>query len=138
MSSTIAIGYDQVFQLVRQLSPRDRERLAKEMVSDGQEPIPSDMEPRQDLVVLERRDGFALLQVPFPDTEEGRIRQKELEQFQEKFRGNHPEFFEPPKEEDIEKRRQTALQLALTGPVATQEDIENHNEFRRIWRCRPM
>jgi hypothetical protein len=32
MQLTIDIGYDQVFQLVRQLSPKERERLAKEIV----------------------------------------------------------------------------------------------------------
>jgi len=34
MQLTIDIGYDQVFQLVRQLSPNDRRRLAKKIVSE--------------------------------------------------------------------------------------------------------
>jgi len=38
MQLTIDIGYDQVFQLVRQLPPRDRKRLAKEMVSEDKHP----------------------------------------------------------------------------------------------------
>jgi len=38
MQLTIDIGYDQVFQLVRQLSPRERERLAKEIVPAEQKP----------------------------------------------------------------------------------------------------
>jgi hypothetical protein len=38
MQLTIDIGYDQVFQLVRQLSSREQKRLAKEIVSPEQEP----------------------------------------------------------------------------------------------------
>ena len=35
MQLTIDIGYDQVFQLVRQLPPNDRKRLAKEIGSEN-------------------------------------------------------------------------------------------------------
>ena len=38
MQLTIDIGYDQVFQLVRQLPPRERERLAEEIAPVKQKP----------------------------------------------------------------------------------------------------
>jgi hypothetical protein len=138
MQATIDIGYDQVFQLAWQLSPRDRERLAKEIVSAEPETIPADTEPRQDLIVLEQHDGFRILQVPFPDTEEGRMRQKRQEELQKQYREKHPERFKPLSQEAIEERRQKLLALLLEGPVATPEDIENQNEFRRLFRWRSM
>ena len=73
MQVTIDIGYDQVFELVRQLSPEGRERLFREL-----------------------------------DTKR-----------------------------EVEQNRQEALRLALECPVAAPEDIENQNEFRRQFRCRP-
>ena len=94
MQVTIDIGYDQVFELVRQLSPEEQERLAKEIMSPEPEPVPLDTEPRQDLIVLERGDGYTIVQVPFPDTEEGRARHKELEQLQKQYREAHPDILE--------------------------------------------
>ena len=49
MQMTIDVGYDQVFQLVRQLSPKDKVRLVREGVlsnafSDVSEPEMSDEE----------------------------------------------------------------------------------------------
>ena len=140
MQMTIDIGYDQVFQLAWQLPPRERTRLAKEIVS-AEEPTLSDTESRQDLIVLERGDGYSIVQVPFPDTTEGRNRQKELERLQTEFRKNYPEFFEQSKEE-IDRKRQEALRLMSECPVATQEEIDDliagQKEFRRLFRCRPM
>ena len=102
------------------------------------ESIPADTEPRQDLIVLEQHDGFRILQVPFPDTEEGRMRQKRQEELQKQYREKHPERFKPLSQEEIEKNRQEALRLALEGPVATQEEIEMQNEFRRLFRWRQL
>ena len=73
MQVTIDVGYDQVFDLVRQLSPERRERL----------------------------------------------------------------FMELETNKDVEQNRQEALRLALECPVATPEEIEEYNEFRRQFRCRP-
>ena len=138
MQATIDIEYDQVFQLAWQLSPRDRERLVKEIVSAETESIPSDTEPRPDLIVLEQHDGYRILQVPFPDTEEGRMRQKEQKLLQEKYRENHPERFEPLSKEEIEKRRQTLNKWMTECPSATPEEIEMQNEFRRLFRWRQL
>jgi len=138
MQATIDIGYDQVFQLAWQLSPRDRERLVKEIVSAEPEPILSDTEPPPELIVLEQHDGYRIVQVPFPDTEEGRMRQEKLKELQKAYREENPERFEPPSKEEIEKNRQEALRLALEGPVATQEEIEMQNEFRRLFRWRQL
>ena len=142
MQLTINIGYDQVYELVRQLPPKDRRRLAETIVSIEPEASQPDTEPCQDMIVLERHDGFVVLQVPFPDTEEGRIRQQQQEQMQKKFREDHPEFFVERSKEEIEKKRQDALRLIDECPVATQEDIdyldENLKEFRRLFRWRSM
>ena len=142
MQMTIDVGYDQVLQLFQQLPPRDRARFVREVAPAEQEPALSETEPHQDLIVLERRNGLVVYQVPFPDTEEGRIRQKEQEQLQEKFRENYPEFFVLPSQEEIAKKRQEALRLIAECPVATQEDIDDliagQKEFRRLFRCRPM
>jgi len=138
MQMTINIGYDQLYEMVRQLPPRERIRLVEEITPAKQEPDLSDAEPPPELIVLERGNGYTIVQVPFPDTEEGRIRKQELEQVQKKVRENHPEIFVPSTKDDIEKKRQEALRLALECPVATQEDIDNQNEFRKQFRCRPM
>jgi hypothetical protein len=141
MQMTLDIGYDQVYELARQLPPRDRRRLAETIVPAEPETSPSDAEPRQDLIVLERHDGLVVLQVPFPDTEEGRIRQQKQEQMQKEYREAHPELFVERSKEEIEQNRQDALRLMDECPVATQEDIdyldENLKEFRRLFRCRP-
>jgi len=73
MQVTIDIGHDQVFDLVRQLSPESRERL----------------------------------------------------------------FMELETNKDVEQNRLEALRLALECPVAVPEEIEEYNEFRRQFRCRP-
>ena len=138
MQMTIDVGYDQVYQLARQLPPRERRRLAKKIAPRKRKPTPADDEPRQDLIVLERRNGLVVYQVPFPDTEEGRIRQEEQKELQREFRENHPEFFVRPTDEAIEKNRREALRLALECPVATQEDIDNQNEFRKLFRWRTI
>ena len=138
MQTTIDIGYEQVFQLAWQLSPKDRERLVKEIVSAETESIPSDTEPRPDLIVLEQHDGYRILQVPYADTEEGRMRQKETEELQKQHREEHPELFVQPSKEEIEKNRQEALRVALECPVATPEDIEMQNECRRLFRWRQL
>ena len=124
MQAIIDIGYDKVFQLAWQLSPRDRERLAKEIMSAEPETIPSGTEPPPELVVLERGDGYAILQVPYADTEEGRMCQKETEEFQKKYKENHPERFEPLSKEEIEKRRQTLKKWMTECPSATPEEIQ--------------
>ena len=116
--ATIDIGYDQVFQLAWQLSPKDRERLVKEIVSAEPETVPADTEPRQDLIVLEQHDGFRLLQVPFPDTEEGRMRQEEQKQLQEKYRKNHPDVLGHPKCSRKEWKR-----ILSTAPTLTSEGV---------------
>ena len=138
MQLTINIGYDQVYELVRQLPPKDRRRLAETIVSIEPEASQPDTEPCQDMIVLERHDGFVVLQVPFPDTEEGRIRQQQQEQMQKKFREDHPELFERPSKEEIEQNRQKLLRLLSECPVVTQEEIDNYNEFRRLFRWRSI
>ena len=124
MQATIDIGYEQVFQLAWQLSPRDRERLAKEIVSAEPETVPADTEPRPDLIVLEQGDGYRILQVPYADTEEGRMRQKETEELQKQHREEHPELFVQPSKEEIEKRRQTLNKWMTECPSATPEEIQ--------------
>jgi hypothetical protein len=143
MQQTINIGYDQVFQLVRQLSSGDRKRLVKEITFTEEEPsepdtlYDSDYVPRTDLIPIER-DGHIFYQVPFPDTEEGRQRQIKQEQLQKEFREEYPELFVTPSKEEIEKNREEALRLAMECPVATPEEIEYYKEFRRLFRCRTM
>ena len=83
MQVTLNIGYDQVFDLVKQLSPEGRERIVTELSRE-----------------LEAENAVT--------------------------------------RESIEKNRQEALRLALEFPVATPEEIEEYNEFRRQFRCRPM
>ena len=149
MQLTIDIGYDQLFELVRQLPMRERERLVKEVVTPEQDTpqSESESESRQDLIVLEERGGLRILQVPFPDTEEGRRREKEQKQMQEEFRQRLLQENQNqerqcstiiPKlsKKEIEQRRQEALRLALECPVATLEEIEAYNEFRSRFRCR--
>jgi uncharacterized membrane protein YheB (UPF0754 family) len=138
MQLTIDIGYDQVFQLVRQLSPRERERLAKEIVPAKSEPFLSDDEQRQDLIVLERSDGYSIVQVPFPDTEEGRMREKKLKQEQKEFREKHPELFVERSKEEIEESRKRLLKAMSELPTATPEDIKYMEEMRRMfpWRTK--
>ena len=80
MQLTIDIGYDQLFELVRQLPPKEKERLLQE-------------------------DRFSTATPKLPIQE-------------------------------IEQNRQEALRLALKCPVATPEEIEEYNEFRRQFRCR--
>ena len=138
MQMTINIGYGQVFELARQLPPRERARLAKEIAPAELEPALPGPEPYQDLIVLERGDGYSIVQVPYSDTEEGRARQKWTEQLQKQHREAHPELFVERSKEEIEKNRQEALRLALECPVATQEEIDNQNEFRRLFRWRSM
>ena len=138
MQMTLDIGYDQVYELARQLPPRDRRRLAETIVPAEPETSPSDTEPRQDLIVLERHDGLVVLQVPFPDTEEGRIRQQKQEQMQKEYREAHPELFVERSKEEIEQNRQELLRLLSECPVATQEEIDNYNEFRRLFQWRSM
>ena len=138
MQMTINVGYDQVYELVRQLPPRERKRLAKEIVSSEQEPALTEPEPRQDLIVLEQGDGYSIVQVPFSDTEEGQARQKRQEQLQKQHREAHPELFVERPKEEIEKKRQELLRLLSECPVATQEEIDNQNEFRRLFRWRSM
>ena len=77
MQITIDFGYDQVFELARQLSPEEREKLVHDLRETDSEP------------------------------------------------GN------------VEKNREKARRLALECPVATEEEIEMQNEFRRMFRCRP-
>ena len=140
MQMTIDVGYDQVFQLARQLPPRDRKRLASKIAPKKRKPVPLDNEPRQDMIVLKRGDDYSIVQVPFPDTEEGRTRQNELERLQKEFRKNYPEFFALPTKEEIGRKRQEALRLIAECPVATPEDIDDmiaeQNEFRRLFRWR--
>ena len=101
MQTTMTIGYDQVFELAWQLSPGERERLAKEIVLPETEPVKSVMEPRQGQEMSKEGDDEFLMTFPAIS------------------------------EEEVEKCRQDALRLALECPVATQEEIENYNEFRR-------
>jgi len=143
MQLTIDIGYDQLFELVRQLPMRERERLVKEVVTPEQDTSQSESESesRQDLIVLEERGGLRILQVPFPDTEEGRRREKEQKQMQEEFRQrrlqeSQTSIIPELSAQEIEQRRQEALRLALECPVATPEEIEAYNEFRSRFRCR--
>ena len=147
MQLTIDIGYDQLFELVRQLPAWEKERFVREMAIPEQEVTLEESESRQDLIVLEERDGFRIVQVPFPDTEDGRRREKEQKQMQDKFRQrllqeNQSQEWQCstiiPKlsREEIEQRRQEALRLALECPVATLEEIEAYNEFRSRFRCR--
>ena len=130
MQMTINVGYDQVYELVRQLPPREKERLAKEIVSNEQEPVPSELEPRQDLIVLEQGDDFSIVQVPFPDTEEGRARQKEQEQLQKEYREAHPDILGHPK-----CSREQWRQILANAPTLTPEDAqeleESMNNFRK-------
>ena len=81
MQLTVNIGYDQIFELVRQLPPWEKERLFHENQFSAVIPIPHTL--------------------------------------------------------GIEQRRQEALRLALECPTATEEDIEEYNEFWRQFRCRP-
>ena len=81
MQLTIDIEYDQLFELVRQLPPKEKKRLFQE-------------------------DQFSTATPKLPTQE-------------------------------IEQNRQEALRLALKCPVATPEEIEEYNEFRRQFRCRP-
>jgi len=134
MQRTNHIGYDQVLQLVWQLSPKERRRLAKEIVFTEQAPSPSEREPlgatpRQDLTVLERRNGFALLQVPFSDTEEGRIRQKEQEQLQKGYREKHPDVLGHPK-----YSRETWKQILSGTPTLTSEETRDLEESMKNFR----
>ena len=146
MQLTIDIGYDQLVQLAQQLPPWEREQLAKKIVPTEQAIVPEQEEladaescqyqPRQDLIVLEQGDGYRIVQVPFPDTEEGRLAQKEQEELQKKYRENHPECFVPKTQEEIEKNRQERRRSMAALPVATQEDIDYYNEAREQFRWR--
>jgi len=129
MQTTIDIGYDQVFQLARQLSPRERTRLAQEIVPVEREPALSDTEPLQDLIVLERGDGYSIVQVPFPDTEEGRIRKKEQERLQKEVRATHSEIFGQPK-----CSRAEWLQILSNAPTLTPEGAQELDESMKNFR----
>ena len=91
MQLTIDIGYDQLFELVRQLPTREKERLFQE--SQCQKSQSSNAQPSTIIPELSK--------------------------------------------EEIEQRRRKALRLALECPVATPEELEAFNEFRRQFRCRP-
>jgi len=41
------------------------------------------------------------------------------------------------RQSEVNRCRQEALRLALECPVATPEEIENQNEYRKRFRCRP-
>ncbi|MCL2711379.1 MAG: hypothetical protein FWE95_10915 [Planctomycetaceae bacterium] len=129
MQMTIDVGYDQVYQLARQLPPRERRRLAKKIAPRKRKPAPADDEPRQDLIVLERRNGLVVYQVPFPDTEEGRIRQEEQKELQREFRENHPEFFGQPK-----CSREEWQQILLSAPTLTPGDAQEFEESMKNFR----
>ena len=142
MQLTIDIGYDQLFELVRQLPAREKERFVKEVATSEQDAIQAEPESRQDLIVVEERDGFRILRVPFPDTEEGRRREKEQKRMQDEFRQrllqeSQSSVIPELSKEEIEQRRQERMRLALECPVATPEELEAFNEFRRQFRCRP-
>ena len=141
MQATIDIEYDQVFQMAWQLSPRDRERLAKEIVSAEPETIPADTEPRQDLIVLEQHEGFRILQVPFPDTEEGRIRQKEQKQLQKQYRKKHPDVIGHPKCSREEWKQILSIAPTLTSEESQEleESMKNfRKEFNDAFECRRL
>ena len=141
MQATIDIGYEQVFQLTWQLSPRDRERLAKEIVTAEPEPTPVDTESRPDLIVLEQGDGYRILQVPFPDTEEGRMRQKKQKQLQEKHRRNYPDVLGHPKcsREEWKRILSSAPTLSSEESHELEESMKNfRKEFNDAFECRRL
>ena len=86
MQLTINIGYDQIFELVRQLPPGERKRLFRES------------------------EFSTAVQQP-------------------------PEL--TVSNAEVDQCRQEALRLALECPVATPEEIESQNEYRKQFRCRP-
>ena len=137
MQLTINIGYDQVFELVRQLSPEEKERLAKEMIATEQKPVQSVMRRREDLIVLKRGKDHTIVQIPFPDTEEGRTRKKELERLQKETRKKQPKIFEQSKCSCEEWK-----QILSGSPTLPSEDAQKleksmknfRREFNNVFR----
>ena len=112
MQLTINIGYDQVFELVRQLPPRERKRLFLES-----EFTPANRQTPEPVAFDEEYYKF-LMNFPV-------VSEEEIEHILEAQKGL------------VDQNRRDALRLALECPIATPEEIENHNEFRKQFRCRP-
>jgi len=129
MQMTIDVGYEQVVQLFWQLPPRERTRFVREVVPTESEPVLSEDEPRPDLIVLERGDGYSIVQVPFPDTKEGRIRQKAQEQLQRKYRETHPAILGRPK-----CSREKWKQILANAPTLTPEEVQEWEESMKNFR----
>ena len=130
MQLTIDIGYDQLFELVRQLPAWERERLVSEMATTKQSAFQAESESRQDLIVVEQGEGYRILQVPFPDTEEGRKRENEQKRMQDEVRQRHSEVFGRPK-----CSREEWRQILSSVPTLNSEDAqgleESMNNFRK-------
>jgi hypothetical protein len=117
MQLTINIGYDQVFELVRQLPPRERRQLFLESEFSAAIPKPPPSTASNEEMSDERYYEF-LMNFPV-------VSEEEIEHILEAKR-------------EVNQCRREALRLALECPVATQEEIENQNEYRKRFRCRPM
>ena len=130
MQLTVNIGYDQLFELVRQLPPREKERFVKDITSSERNVSQSESESRPDLIVLERGEGYRIVQVPFPDTEEGRMREKELKRLQNEVRQRRSDISAQP-----ERSREEWQQILSKMPTLDAEDVqgleESMNNFRK-------
>lgn len=126
MQITPDFGYDQIFELVRQLSPEEKERLQQELK------LAEQAETRPEMTKGEYQKF--LMECPVMTEEEIEEMERNIREFRNGFnrRIDNAEAWV-----DIEKNRQKERQLALECPVATEEEIELQDEFRRMFRCRP-
>ena len=120
--STIASGYDYVFELASQLSPEEQERLVREMDTHRQEP-----EPTKAINWAE----FGLMEYTVP----GKPIVSAAELAEIKRRVNDRPPMNTP--EEREKNRQELMEILLNCPVMTDEELKGFEEARReINTCR--